>query len=57
MRKSDIVRGIAEEIDLTQVKAEEVVDAILEEIKATLSRGEKVILRRFGTFSVRAKAA
>lgn len=42
MKKSDIVRRIAEEIeiDLTQIKAEEPVDAILEEIKPTLSQGK-----------------
>jgi nucleoid DNA-binding protein len=57
MRKSDIARAIADKASLTQVKAEDAVDAILAEIKATLSQGEAVILRRFGTFSVRAKKA
>ena len=57
MRKSDIVRRIADATGLRQVKAEDAVEAILDEIKATLSEGEEVILRRFGTFSVRAKAA
>lgn len=55
MRKSDIVLSMAEELDLTQVKAEQVFDAIIDEIKAALSRGETVTLRRFGVFSVRAK--
>jgi nucleoid DNA-binding protein len=57
MRKSEIVRLIADKTGLTQVKAEDVVDVIFDEIKATLSQGEEVILRRFGTFSVRAKQA
>jgi nucleoid DNA-binding protein len=57
MRKSEIVRTIADKTGLTQVKAEEVVDAVFDEIKATLSQGDVVILRRFGTFSVRAKQA
>jgi nucleoid DNA-binding protein len=58
MRKHDIVCTIAERTELTQVKTEQVVDAILEEeIKETLSRGESVILRRFATFEVRAKTA
>jgi nucleoid DNA-binding protein len=57
MRKSEIVRTIADKTGLTQVKAEEVVDTIFDEIKAMLSQSEEVILRRFGTFSVRAKKA
>ncbi|MDH3602033.1 MAG: integration host factor subunit alpha [Candidatus Tectomicrobia bacterium] len=57
MRKSDIVRRIAEETDLTYVKAEEVVNSVLDEIKSTLEQGESVILRRFGSFEVRDKRA
>ena len=57
MRKVEIVTRIADETDLTQVRAEKVVNAILEEIKDGLQRGEPVILRRFGSFQVRAKRA
>ncbi len=57
MRRSEIVRAIADHTGLTQVKAEDVVDIILEEIKQTLSRGEPVILRRFGVFAVYANYA
>jgi nucleoid DNA-binding protein len=57
MRKIDLARTIAEKAGLAQFKAEQVVDIILDEIKANLSRGEPVILRRFGTFEVRAKHA
>jgi len=57
MRKSEIVNRIAEETGLTKVKAEEAVDAILEQVKAELRRGEPVILRRFGSFEVRHKRA
>ena len=57
MRKADIVRAVAEETGLTYVKAEDVVNEILETIKETLAQGESVILRRFGSFEVRAKAA
>ena len=38
MRKVEIVTRIAEETGLTKVKAEEVVDAILEEVKEVLDR-------------------
>lgn len=57
MRKSDIVRTIADELGLTYVKAEDAVEAVLETIKETLSQGEPVILRRFGSFEVHAKHA
>ena len=57
MRKIELARRIAEDTGLTYAKAEEVVDAILEAIKTSLTAGEPVILRRFGTFDVRAKGA
>ena len=57
MRKAEMVRRIAEETVLTQVKAEEAVDAIFDEIKSALQQGDSVILRRFGSFDVRAKRA
>ena len=57
MRKIEIVARIADETDLTQVRAEKIVNAILQEIKDALQRGEPVILRRFGSFQVRAKRA
>ena len=50
-----LVAAVAEELGLTYVKAEEVVNEILETIKETLAQGESVILRRFGSFEVRAK--
>ena len=57
MRKIEIVNRIADETGLTKVKAEQAVDAILEEIKDGLQRGEPVTLRRFGSFEVREKRA
>ena len=57
MRKADIVRRIADATDLTQVQAEEGVDAIFDPMKSALQQGDSVILRRFGTFQVRAKRA
>jgi integration host factor alpha subunit len=57
MRKIELAKRIAEETGLPAVKVEQVVEAILEAIKDALSREESVILRRFGTFDVRAKRA
>jgi nucleoid DNA-binding protein len=57
MRKIEIVHRIAAETGLTTVKAEDAMDAILEEIKDGLQRGEPVTLRRFGSLQVREKRA
>jgi DNA-binding protein HU-beta len=57
MKKIEIINRIADETDLTKVQAEKIVNAILQEIKDGLQRSEPVILRRFGSFQVRAKRA
>ena len=57
MRKAEIVGRIAEAVELPQVRAEEAVEAVFDEIKRTLAQGEPVIVRRFGSFEVRAKGA
>lgn len=53
MIKADIVDRIADEVGITKVKAEEAVDAIMEAIKKTLERGERIEFRGFGVFEVR----
>ena len=55
MRKADMVRRLADETALTQVKATEVVETIFDEIKSALEQGDAVILRGFGSFHVRDK--
>jgi integration host factor subunit alpha len=57
MRKAEIARRIAEATGLTQVKIDDVVNAILDEIKVALQRGDAVTLRRFGSFGVRDKGS
>jgi nucleoid DNA-binding protein len=57
MRKADIVQRIAEELGCTQALAEAAVEGILTTLKQTFQQRETVILRRFGTFHVRAKPA
>ncbi len=57
MTKIDIINLVAEDTGLSKVKAEEAVETIIESVKTTLERGEPVILRRFGSFQVRAKNA
>ena len=56
MRKVEIVNRIADEIDITKVKAEEAVDAILDELKDSLCRGESVVSAAFRHLSGARKA-
>lgn len=55
MTKLDIIKKVIEEMNLQRPKAEEAVEVIIDKVKETLSNGEPVILRRFGSFSVRDK--
>jgi DNA-binding protein HU-beta len=57
MRKVEMITRIADETGLIQVQVEKAINAILEEIKDCLQRGEPVILRRFGSFQLREKRA
>jgi nucleoid DNA-binding protein len=57
MRKVAIITRIANETGLTQFQAEKIVNAILQEIKDSLQRGEAITLRQFGSFQVHAKRA
>ena len=57
MRKAEIVQRIAQELECTTATAKAAVEAILTTIKASLRQGEPVIVRRFGTWQVRAKRA
>ena len=56
MTKQDIINQVCESADLPRSKAEEAVETVIGLIKDALGDGEAVILRRFGTFQVRAKS-
>lgn len=57
MNKSELIAAVAEATGLTRKAVSDVVDATLEAIADTLSRGEKISLVGFGTFEVRERAA
>ena len=57
MTKIDIINLVTDDTGLSKFKAEEAVDAIIDAVRESLARGESVILRRFGSFSVREKNA
>ena len=57
MTKADLVDTLAHEVDLTKRQAAQIVDVILDEIKAALQKGDRVALTPFGSFVVRSRKA
>jgi DNA-binding protein HU-beta len=55
MTKNNLVEYVATHTQRTRKEAEQVIDAMLEGIAESLSRGEKVELRGFGSFQVSEK--
>ncbi len=57
MTKKEIVRTIAEEIGLTQLKTKEIVQKTFDAIVETLVEDHRIELRNFGVFEVKQRAA
>lgn len=57
MNKTDLVKAVSTQAELTQKDAASAVDAIFETISNTLAKDEKVQLLGFGTFEVRERSA
>jgi len=57
MKKSDLVDAISAKANVSKAQAQIIVDDVFELISDGLSKGEKIDLRGFGTFSVRESAA
>lgn len=57
MKKSDLVDAIASKTNLQKSQAQTIVEDVFELIAEGLAKGEKIDLRGFGTFSVRAQKA
>lgn len=51
MNKSDLINELALSTGLTKTKSGEVIDSITESMKNALSKGDKVTLVGFGSFS------
>jgi len=56
MTKADIVTNIVEETGLERVEALKAVEAFMTTIKSSLSQGQNVYLRGFGSFVVKERA-
>lgn len=57
MTKKEIVRTIADEIGLTQLKTKEIVQKTFDAIVETLVEDHRIELRNFGVFEVKKRAA
>ena len=57
MNKTELVKAVAEQAELTQKDAAKAVDALIGTISETLAQEEKIQLIGFGTFEVRERAA
>lgn len=57
MNKTELVKAVAEQAELTQKDATKAVDALFCTIFNTLAQGEKIQLIGFGTFEVRDRSA
>jgi DNA-binding protein HU-beta len=53
MIKSDIINEVSNTADVTKVKAEIAIEAILDSIKNALKNGERIELRGFGVFQIK----
>ena len=57
MNKDKLVDSIAAKLGSTKAEAERAVNAILDEVSNTLSRGEEISFTGFGTFVVSSRKA
>ena len=57
MNKTELVKAVSTQAELTQKDAAKVVDALVETISNTLAKEEKIQLIGFGTFEVRERSA
>lgn len=57
MTKSELIALVAKKANLTGKAAREAVTAVVEGVRDSLKRGEKVVITGFGTFMVRSRAA
>lgn len=56
MTKKDLIELVAKKANLTNKAARESVQTLLNAVRDSLKRGEKVVITGFGTFSVRKRA-
>ncbi len=57
MTKRDLINLVAKKANLTNKAARDAVQSVIDGVRDTLKRGEKVVITGFGTFSLRSRVA
>ena len=57
MTKKDLIELVAKKANLTNKASKDAVGALLNGVRDSLKRGEKVVITGFGTFSIRQREA
>ncbi len=57
MTKNQLIEQLAKKAHLTKRATREAVDTMLDMVRVSVARGEKVVLSGFGTFTIRQRAA
>jgi DNA-binding protein HU-beta len=57
MNKAELAQKLAEKLNVPKRGAEDMLNAFVEEITASLKKGEEVVLTGFGAFSAKKRAA
>ena len=57
MNKAEMIERVARDAKITKIEAAKAIDSIVSLITQALKRGERTILVRFGTFSVKRRKA
>ena len=55
LTKADLIDAVYNQVGFSRTKSTQVVESLLENIKATLEKGEDVLISGFGKFSTRDK--
>ena len=53
LRKSDLVAAVAKSMNGTRSSAEDALNSVLDTLRISLAKGDRVVLTGFGTFEVR----
>jgi DNA-binding protein HU-beta len=57
MNKTDLIEGMAEDAGISKADAKKALDSVINHIEGALSKGDRVSLVGFGSFSVSKRAA
>ena len=57
MNKAELAQALAEKLNISKREAEDMLNAFVDLVTATLTKGDEVVLTGFGAFSAKLRAA